>query len=279
MSFGQYSTILWPQLLRLPRPRAAAWGNTWCMPNPWQEASRASERFAAQALDYDRYRPRYPESVFDDIIDIAGLSPGAKVLEVGAGTGIATEPLVRRGLAVTAVEPAAEMAALAEAKLAERAQIFVGRFEDYSSDERVQLITSFNAWHWVDPGVSVDPAAQLLEPGGHLALIWTEVVSWGQEPFEERLAEVFGYSWPKRFDLVDKSLQPIQKGGRFDDFHVRHHPFERSLDAASFVAVTKTYGGGRSADQYEAIENLINEEFGGAIIKMEDAALYIARLR
>jgi hypothetical protein len=83
------------------------------MSDLWRVASEASERFAAQALDYHRYRPRYPEGGFDDIVRLANLSPGDKAIEIGAGTGIATQPLVERGLDVTAIEPAAALAAVA----------------------------------------------------------------------------------------------------------------------------------------------------------------------
>jgi SAM-dependent methyltransferase len=249
------------------------------MSDLWQVARQASQRFAAQALDYDRFRPRYPESVFDDIMELANLVAGAETIEVGAGTGIATEPLVDRGLVVTAIEPAAEMAAVAEAKLADRAQIVVSRFENYSPRRSVELVASFNAWHWVEPAVAVDRVGQLIKPGGYLALIWTEVVSWGQEPFEERLAEVFGSPWEKRLDHVDASMQPVVDDARFDDFEVRHHQFVRTLDAATFVAVTKTYGGQRTDEQYQAIERIINDEFKGEIEKVEDAALYLARSR
>ena len=242
----------------------------------WQVAGQASQRFAAQAVEYDRYRPRYPEEVFDDIMEIAGLSVGAKAIEVGAGTGLATEPLVRRGLAVTAIEPAVEMASVAASKLSDRAQIVVGRFEDYSTQEPVQLVASFNAWHWVEPRAAVDRVAELLEPNGFLALVWTEVVSWGQDPFEERLADVCGLPWAKRLDHIDSSMQPIRDDARFDEFRLRHHRFERRLDAATFVAVTKTYGGHRTAEQYLAIERAI-EDLGGSINKVEDAVLYISR--
>jgi SAM-dependent methyltransferase len=246
------------------------------MSDQWKEASRASQRFGDQARDYDRHRPRYPEGVFDDIVTIAGVRPGTKAIEIGAGTGIATEPLVDRGLALTAIEPAAEMAAVAEAKLAGRASIFVGRFEDYRTQSPVQLVAAFNAWHWMEPTLAVDRVAEAIVPNGFLALIWTEVVSWGQEPFEDRLSEVFGHVWPKRLDLVDGSLQPIRNDPRFGEIQVRHHRFERSLDAEAFVAVTKTYGGQRTAGQYDAIAKVIEDDFG-VIKKVEDAALYISR--
>jgi len=249
------------------------------MSDLWQEAPEASRRFGAQALAYDRYRPRYPESVFDDIVEMADASAGTEVIEIGAGTGIATESLVRRGLSVKAIEPSPEMASLAQAKLSDRASVFVSRFEDYSAAGPVRLVASFNAWHWVDPKVAVNRAAELLAPGGSLALVWTEVVSWGEEPFEERLAEVSGYPWVKRLDHVDGSMQPIRGDPRFEDSGILHHVFERTLDTATFVAVTKTYGGQRTDEQYDAIARVINDEFGGSITKVEDAALYISRRR
>ena len=43
------------------------------MSDLWQQASEASARFGAQALDYDRYRPRYPEGVFDDILTVTDI--------------------------------------------------------------------------------------------------------------------------------------------------------------------------------------------------------------
>jgi SAM-dependent methyltransferase len=253
--------------------------HTWAVPELWTVAGEASDRFAADALDYDRYRPRYPASLFDDLVSRTGLGPGDTAIEVGAGTGIATGPLVDRGLAVTAVEPAAAMAAVAEAKLAGRIRSVTGRFEDLSPDLPVRLVAAFNAWHWVDPEIGVDLASRLLAPGGALALVWTEVVSWGAALFEERLVETFGSRWPKRIDAVDVSLQPVRDDPRFGDVEDLHHVFERTLDGPTFVNVTRTYGGDRSEAQYRAIERVIRGEFGGSVTKVEDAVLYLARRR
>jgi ubiquinone/menaquinone biosynthesis C-methylase UbiE len=217
--------------------------------------------------------------VFSDIISSAGLTTGDRVVEIGAGTGIATEELVDHGLRVTAIEPSDTLAAIAESKVANQVRFVISRFEEFSHDAPVQLLTAFNAWHWVDPRIGTGLAARVLDPGGSIALVWTEVVAWGQEPFEERLAEIFGRTWPKREDLVDHSLTPIREDARFDQLRVSHHPFERTLDASTFVAVTQTYGGNHTGEQYQAIQRIIDDEFGGTITKIEDAALYLARRR
>jgi SAM-dependent methyltransferase len=245
----------------------------------WRQAEEASARFGSQALDYDRYRPRYPDEVFDLLVRETAAVRGDMVVEIGAGTGIATMPLAARGLDVIAVEPASELAALAAAKLGDRGRVVVGRFEDCTLPDRVVMLAAFNAWHWVEPAAALERASRLLDGGGWLALVWTEVVAWGPPGFDARLVDLFGAPWPKRWDNVAASLQPVVDDGRFDDIRTFHHPFARQLDADTYVAVTRTYGGQRSEEQYEALRRVITNDFGGSVTKIEDAVVHLARRR
>ncbi|WP_152186616.1 class I SAM-dependent methyltransferase, partial [Segeticoccus rhizosphaerae] len=70
---------------------------------------RRARSFEQGAGAYDRLRPEFPEQMFDDLAREAGDLLRRPVLEVGAGTGRATLPLVRRGARVVAVEPSADM--------------------------------------------------------------------------------------------------------------------------------------------------------------------------
>jgi len=67
--------------------------------------------FDRAAEDYQRTRPVCPPQLFDDLVRLAGLEAGDRVIEIGCGTGQATVPLAGRGLAVTAVELGPELAA------------------------------------------------------------------------------------------------------------------------------------------------------------------------
>jgi SAM-dependent methyltransferase len=245
----------------------------------WEQAEGASERFASQAEQYDRYRPRYPAELFVTLLRESGLTEGDPVVEIGAGTGLATQPLAESGLRVYAVEPAVELARLAVEKAQGKATFVRGSFEDCPLPARARLVAAFNAWHWVDPSVALDRAADLLEPEGSLALVWMDVLRWGPPRFEKRLSELFGAPWPKVTPHVAESLEPVRSDPRYGDLRVFHHPFERTLDGASYVAVTQTYGGRRSAEEYDALQRMIEEEFGNAVVKQEDAVLYLSRLR
>lgn len=155
--------------------------------------------FDAGALAYDRFRPRYPAELFDDLVNLGELRRGTQVVEVGAGTGIATRALVDRGLAVTALEPAPNMAAIAVATLGPGAHVEVTSFEDWNPSGSFQMVVAFNAWHWVHPQGGIEKAIQALEADGSVAIVWTEVVSWGEDPFESRLADVLKTSLAEEY--------------------------------------------------------------------------------
>ena len=57
---------------------------------------RLGEVFDEVADAYDEVRPGHPEAIVDEAIVRGALSPGARVLEVGCGTGKLTELLVAR---------------------------------------------------------------------------------------------------------------------------------------------------------------------------------------
>ena len=53
---------------------------------------------------FDRWRPRYCPELFNEVIRYAGIGREKSVLEIGPGTGQATEPFLKTGCRYEAVE-------------------------------------------------------------------------------------------------------------------------------------------------------------------------------
>ncbi|MCH5674997.1 class I SAM-dependent methyltransferase [Streptomyces gilvus] len=136
------------------------------------DATRAHS-FNAAAAQYAANRPAYPTSLFDAVEELAGRPlTGARVADVGAGTGIATALLHARGAAVLAVEPGDGMAAQFRRTLPDVPLVRGDGNALPLADHSVDFLTYAQAWHWTDPTRSVPEARRVLRPGGALALWW-----------------------------------------------------------------------------------------------------------
>jgi len=141
---------------------------------PEASARRYGKVFDEIAAEYDRRRPTYPDELVDQACQVAEIGSGDHVLEVGCGSGQLTRGLVARGLHVTALEPGNSLIALARQNLAGAGEVeFVNaKFEDaLLPREQFAAVFCASAFHWIDPEVSWQKAADVLVPGGTLALV------------------------------------------------------------------------------------------------------------
>ena len=129
--------------------------------------------FDAVAAQYDAARPGYPPALFDAVEELTGRAlSGSRVIDVGAGTGIATRLLRERGAQVTAVEPGIRMAAQLRSTLPDIPLVRGLGDALPLADGCADLVTYAQSWHWTDPARSVPEALRVLRPGGALALWW-----------------------------------------------------------------------------------------------------------
>ncbi|MGC9542405.1 class I SAM-dependent methyltransferase [Streptomyces sp. UG1] len=151
--------------------------------------------FNDAAAQYAANRPSYPPALFDTVEELAGHPlTGARVIDVGAGTGIATALLQRRGAEVLAVEPGEGKAAQFRSA---HPDIPIVRGNGNAlplATACADFLTYAQAWHWTDPTRSVPEALRVLRPGGALALWWNTTpldIPWHAEQ-ARRIACRFG---------------------------------------------------------------------------------------
>jgi SAM-dependent methyltransferase len=109
-------------------------------------------------------------------VDALGLDPGAKVLEIGCGAGLATLELARRGYTVESTDSSAEMVALAsdqiaQADLADVALSVADVHELPYAAGSFELVLALGVLPWLhSPQRAVGEIARVLAPGGHAIL-------------------------------------------------------------------------------------------------------------
>ncbi|MGW0701899.1 class I SAM-dependent methyltransferase [Streptomyces sp. NPDC002867] len=159
------------------------------------DRSRRALSFDTAADQYDAARPGYPPALFDAVEELSGrLLTGARTVDVGAGTGIATRLLRERGARVTAVEPGAAMTDRFRRSLP-GVPVVRGVGDALPlADASTDFLTYAQSFHWTDPARSLPEALRVLRPGGALALWWNVAdrdVPWIAAQ-EERLRRDFG---------------------------------------------------------------------------------------
>lgn len=132
----------------------------------------AAEGFDREAETYERTRPSYPTDVVAWVADALRLGPGVTVCDLAAGTGISTRLLVPTGARVLAVEPVAGMREVL-ARTVPGVPVVAAAAEALPcTDEALDAVTVFQAFHWFDSEAAVAELHRVLRPGGRLALVW-----------------------------------------------------------------------------------------------------------
>jgi SAM-dependent methyltransferase len=148
--------------------------------------------FDGVAVDYQAWRPNYPDALYDALEASAGPLAGRRVLDVGAGTGISARALRQRGAAVVALDPSLSMARSLRAVSA-GLPATLGRAEALPiGGGAVSLVTCAQAWHWVRLPDAALECRRVLQAGGLVALWWN--VSEDEGAFYDALESECGIS-------------------------------------------------------------------------------------
>jgi SAM-dependent methyltransferase len=138
---------------------------------------RPTERFTHLVDNYARHRPGYPPAAIGLLEGRCGLREQSVVADLGSGTGILTELLLRTGAEVIGVEPNDAMRAAAESALSgyPRFRSVAGSAESTTLDaESIDLLVAAQAFHWFDVPRARLEALRVLRSGGWAALLWNE---------------------------------------------------------------------------------------------------------
>lgn len=190
----------------------------------------------------DKWRTRYCDECFADVIGFAGLDEGKSALEIGPGTGQATEPILRTGCAYTAIELGENYTQAMISKFAAypNFQIVNADFETYDfGEQQFDLVYSAATIQWIPEEIGFPKVYSLLKSGGTFAMMLTRTdFRTPNEALYARIQESYDqYFHPQTEYTCRLAYSNVENHG-FVDFECRHYYDTRVYTADEFIAWT-----------------------------------------
>lgn len=230
--------------------------------------------FEADADTYARARPPYPAALWQQVADLGLLVPGRRALDLGAGTGQATGPLVAAGLHVTAVEPGPRLASRLHAAHPE-VEVVLARAEDLGTvglaPGGFDLAVAATSVHWMDLDVVLPLVHRLLGPDGTLLVLRNVFGDPGRPtPFRDRVEAVVrsrrapGRPGPDPQD-VDATVTALTGSGVFTVQRVHRYRWSTELDEGQVRDLFTTFSDW-SAREVDQVGTAVRD-LGGRVVE------------
>lgn len=243
--------------------------------------------FGAEAASYEAGRPEYPQALYAALFAHLSLTSGMQGFEIGAGTGLASRALLRQGVRLTAIEPDPRMAARLVARSPELVLVPERAETAQLSEAGFDFGISAMAMHWVDPKVVLRKARAWLKPGAGFAMWWTVFGDPARpDTFQQASGPLFeasgqGARMPHALQTGAR-LQELTAAG-FEGARVQRFDWQICQSRAQVLDLTRSFSPVLQMEPQvretflQALGDLVDREFGGAVTRDFVSLLYTAR--
>ena len=253
--------------------------------------------FDTEAVLYDKMRPGYVDELYQAIFDYININENSRVIEVGSGTGQATEPVLRTECELTAVEYGENLSRILKEKYGayKNFSVITGKFEDTEfEDNAYDLVFSATAFHWVPEEIGYPKVFSVLKPGGAFARFANRPHNSKNDPdLAHEIDELYSFYYNNYYDIKpgtkkwfteDKAKEISLIPSRYGFTDIQYHLFyrERVFSADEYTKLLGTYSDHIAIDEkirnefFSKIEEAINRH-GGSITIRDTIDLELAR--
>ncbi len=236
--------------------------------------------FETHAEIYDEARPPYPMELWKVVRDLGPVEPDRRALDLGAGSGQATGPLLAAGLQVTAVEPGPQLARLLTSAYP-AATVIQGRAEDVTLPDRsFHLAVAATSIHWMDLDVLLPRVHRWLRPDG-MFLVWRNVFGdpGVRTPFRDEIdrivAERQSAPRPPQTEDVTAMVSALTRTGHFTSEAVHTFRWSIELDDQQVHRLFTTFSDW-SEDEVDRAASAVRD-LGGTVREHYASWLVVAR--
>lgn len=244
-------------------------------------------RFSNRVENYVKYRPGYPKEIIPFFENELGLKPGARIADIGSGTGLFAEPLLQNGYPVICIEPNEEMRKAGEERLKKYMQFSNNHHAAEATglpDHSIDLITVAQAFHWMDAKAAREEFSRILKPGAYTVLAWNILKT------DTYFLETYS-SIKERYRIEEKdthNMQPAQIAAFFKPAEMQRTVFPNvqllDFDALKGQLLSSSYIPLPGHPSYETMISELVQLFVAAnengFVKMEfDTILYYGQIQ
>lgn len=235
---------------------------------------------------FDRYRPRYCEELFQELIMLCKVGPGKKVLEIRPGTGQATEPVLKTGCDYTAIELGENFTSFLRDKFGsyQNFHIINADFEKYDLGEGVyDLVYSAATIQWIPEEVAFPKIYRMLRPGGFLAMFMTRS---DDRSADQSLTDKIDHVYEEHFHVKQRYTCKMQYENvlnyGFGNLVYKEWKKKRVLNADDYISYIGTHCEHITLEEpyksafYEGIRKAVIEA-GDQITIMDTVPLYLVQ--
>lgn len=197
------------------------------------------DHFSRHAGDYVRYRPEYPDSLFDFLGK--AVNHHELAWDSGTGNGQAARGLAAHFYRVIATDPSAEQ--IHHAVPHEKITYLVAAAEHSEiPSHSVDLITVAQAVHWFDLPRFYQEARRVLKPDGALA-VWcyglTQITPEIDTVVQHFYNNIVGPFWPPQRRYIDEKYETLPFP--FVEFPVPEMPMKVQWNLREFLGYLQTW--------------------------------------
>lgn len=195
---------------------------------------------------FDKYRPRYSAELFADLIEYAEIGPGKTVLELGPGTGQATDPILSTGCDYHAIEIGEHLTEKMKQKYGAFSNFHIVNDDFITHDfgsQKFDMIYSAATIQWIPEKIAFSKTFELLKPGGILAMMLTRAdYKTPNEALYKKIQQVYSAYFKPETEYKHGAFSYTNAPNYgYADFEKREYYGKSKFTADEYVAFSGTH--------------------------------------
>ncbi|MCC5640577.1 class I SAM-dependent methyltransferase [Nostoc sp. CHAB 5844] len=250
--------------------------------------------YSPAAEAYNKARPRYPQNLIKQVVEIAQLSTESNILEVGCGPATATTSFAQLGYSMICLEPNPDFFELAQKNCQpyQNVEIQNTSFEEWTLEaNKFDAVLAASSFHWIPQEVGYPKAAKALKANGYLILLWNKELQPSFEVYQSLSKAYQKYApsldryenWETQQEIFKGFGSIVADSGQFKNIRFGQVTSEVVYSTDEYLTLLNTYSPylklepDKKKALFAELSQQIDDDFGGSLQLSYISAFHIGQ--